>query len=580
MVPNVLLKEKSSMAIAIFAFLLICSYAHPFHIHPYRTYYHDILSILGLVLAFAFLAAEKAPRLQVPAIIYLFVSLLCLIAIQFVVGHLENAADVILPLLYIVALVAAIIMGATWAAKEGGVTLLCQALAVAQLFAGLFSVVLQCIQLSGLYAWPFVMYIATNAQPFMRPFANVAQPNQLALLLCFALASACYLYKTRKMPVWLATVAVIFLLWGLTLTHSRIGWVIVPAFVLICGLGRQTNTGNAIEARLSLLFCIAMALLYAGMVAGLPLLGDIFGFSGGSIAEHVGGRSERMVLWSQAWRMATEHPWFGVGWFGFGAEQVRIAADLTSGTYAEHAHNLILNFAAELGCPFTLVFMVTLVWWFVQTCIRPAAHPAIQFSRLCFVAVMVHSMVEFPLWYAYVLIPVGVLMGMVHQMRWPAAGVRVVPSALSILVILSLLLMALISMDFQRVVADFQALRTEQAGYSAPQAPMQKPALTIFPQFFEYFTLTRINPHEGMSAKEIAYLEKWGARFGFVHIINKLAEVYVLNGQANKAERAMLSLQRLHPTAYAEYWDYWKAKSAQDERYQAVFVTMPPRDAP
>ncbi|MFZ6768110.1 Wzy polymerase domain-containing protein [Undibacterium sp. Di26W] len=568
------------MAIAVFAFLLICSYAHPFHIHPYRTYYHDVLSILGLVLAFAFLAAETVPRLRVPAIIYLFAGLLLWMGMQFITGHLENAADVSLPIIYIAALIAAIMIGATWAAKEGGVTLLCQALAVAHLLAGLLSVVLQCIQLSGLYAWPFVMYIATNTQPFVRPFANVAQPNQLALLLCFALASSFYLYRARKMPAWLVTVALVFLLWGLTLTHSRIGWVIVPAFVLMCGLGRSTVSGNAIEPRVSLVFCIAMALLYAGMVAALPSLGDVFGFSGGTIAEHVGGRSERMVLWSQAWRMAAEHPWFGVGWFGFGAEQVRIAADLGSGTYAEHAHNLILNFAAELGWPYTLVFMLTLAWWFVQTCVQPSTHLAIQFTRLCFVAVMVHSMVEFPLWYAYVLIPIGVLMGMVHQMRWPADGVRVAPAALSVLVAVSLLLMALISLDYQRVVAGFQALRSEQSGYKAPQAPMQKPVFTFFPQFFDYFTLTRINPHEGMSADEIAYLEKWGARFGFVHIINKLAEAYVLNGQPRKAERAMLSLQRLHPTVYTEYWDYWKAKSGQDERYKAIFIKMPPRDAP
>lgn len=47
--------------------------------------------------------------------------------------------------------------------------------------------------------------------------------------------------------------------------------------------------------------------------------------------------------------MVKQHPWFGVGWFGFGTEQVKIAADFPSTIYAEHSHNLVLNLMAELG---------------------------------------------------------------------------------------------------------------------------------------------------------------------------------------------------------------------------------------
>jgi len=55
--------------------------------------------------------------------------------------------------------------------------------------------------------------------------------------------------------------------------------------------------------------------------------------------------------------------------------------------------------------------------------------------------------------------------------------------------------------------------------------------------------------------------------------------VYVLNGQPVKAARTMQSLQRLHPFAYPDYFDYWKTQSRLDERYRKVFQTMPPRDS-
>ena len=46
-----------------------------------------------------------------------------------------------------------------------------------------------------------------------------------------------------------------------------------------------------------------------------------------------------------------------------------------------------------------------------------------------------------------------------------------------------------------------------------------------------------------------------------------------------KAERTMVTLQRLHPYSYPEYFDYWKSQAELDQRYAAVFIAMPKRDA-
>ncbi|MFX4396823.1 hypothetical protein ABTA35_19665, partial [Acinetobacter baumannii] len=94
------------------------------------------------------------------------------------------------------------------------------------------------------------------------------------------------------------------------------------------------------------------------------------------------------------------------------------------------------------------------------------------------------------------------------------------------------------TLDYQRVIAGFKVLRNIQAGYSPQEKYLRKPQFTLFPQFFDYFRLTRTKPREGMSQDEIAYVEAWTRRFGFVHILNIEAEVYVLNGQPQKALRA------------------------------------------
>ncbi|MFZ6679681.1 Wzy polymerase domain-containing protein [Undibacterium sp. Tian12W] len=603
--------KEGKLALIIFAVAIFFSYAHPYHIHPYRTFYHDLIICLGLLSAMAFFvirpssvsefesesgfapASRTTVRLRFPALLALPGAIILLILLQVALGMITPASFVALPILYLLLFALAMVFGSSLALEQGGLDMAVSAIALASLLAASVSLVFQHIQILGLDATPVVMYIAKDPAIAMRPYANVAQPNQLALLYFFALAGLWHFYRTRTFSGFSSIAIAALLLWGAVLTQSRIGWILVPLFFAYTAskLGTSKRKGTPV-----IIAMLALVTLYAVLTFCLPQISQAIGFSGGSVADHVGGRSERTGLWQTAWQLAAQHPWLGVGWFGFGPGQVSVGADFTSSTYAEHAHNLPLNLAAELGWPATILIMGGLCWWFYQTCIRygkstdkavvkstaenNAKSTALQFCTLSLFAVGVHSMVEFPLWYAFVLIPVGVLMGMVHQLRWPAAGTVVRPGIVLAGFAIGCILLAAVTLDYQRVVTGFKSIRDVSSGFESKEKFLQKPAFTLFPQFFEYFKLTRIKPREGMSAEEINYMETWAPRFGFVHILNIEAEVYALNGQPKKAARSMLTLQRLHPIPYPEYYDYWKAKAEQDPRYQAVFETMPARDAP
>ena len=588
--------KEGKLALIIFAVAIFFSYAHPYHIHPYRTFYHELIICLGLVGAMAYFVIRPTPamtlgaestapfkaaavHLRFPALLALPIGIVLLILLQVVLGMIVPASFVAFPLMYLLLFAVAIVFGSSLALDKSTLDMAARAIALASLLAASLSLVFQHIQIMGLDATPFVMYIAKDPNVAMRPFANVAQPNQLALLYFFALAGLWYFYRTHIFSAFSSAAIAALILWGAVLTQSRIGWILVPLFFVYTVLQLDTNRSKGA------LVMLALVILYAALTFCLPQISQAMGFSAGSVADHVGGRSERTGLWQTAWQLAAQHPWLGVGWFGYGPGQVSVGADFASSTYAEHAHNLPLNFAAELGWPATILIMGGLCWWFYQTCISssknniPKSMP-LQFCCLCLVAVGVHSMVEFPLWYAFVLIPVGVLMGMVHQLRWPSVGTAVKPGIVLTGFVVACMLMMAITLDYQRVVGGFKVLRNAQASLQTQQEFLQKPRFTLFPQFFEYFKLTRIKPHEGMSAEEINYIETWSPRFGFVHILSQQAEMYALNGQPKKAARIMLTLQCLHPIPYPEYYDYWKAKGAEDPRYQAVFETMPARDAP
>ncbi|MET3137724.1 O-antigen ligase [Undibacterium sp. GrIS 1.2] len=571
-----LTSPKNKFALLLFAVFLFASYLHPYHIHPYRTFYHDILAVFGLLIAVSFLALAGKPCLVFPKVLLLPVSLFALVLTRSIFEAMQFSSDLIFPPMYFVLFGLAICVGASLTLSQKQSESICLALSITHLLAGMLCLIMQIIQIFGIDAEPLVMFIARQSQPFMRPYANVAQPNQLALLFCFSLASIWYLYQKRLLNQWASVLLVLLLLAGLALTQSRIGWMIIPAFIVICG---YTSGG---ERPINRLLFAVMLLAYITFVLSLPLLGHLLGFASGSVAEHIGGRSERMVLMQQAWHMATQHPWLGVGWFGFGPEQVRIAADFGSTTYAEHSHNLILNLAAELGFPATILICLGLAWWAIQCFFIKAVTVPIRFAGLFFVAVFVHSMVEFPLWYAFVLIPIGILMGMVHQLRWPSEGVLLGRPAKNVIAVIlggAFLFMALITWDYQRVTTGFRVLRWQQSGYVVDISPSERPAFTLFPQFFDYFKLTKMVAREGMSDTDIAFAERMSHRFGYVHVLSKMAEIYTLNGKPEQAARTMQTLQRLHPISYPEYYDYWKAQAALDARYEVVFKTMPARDA-
>jgi hypothetical protein len=132
--------------------------------------------------------------------------------------------------------------------------------------------------------------------------------------------------------------------------------------------------------------------------------------------------------------------------------------------------------------------------------------------------------------------------------------------------------------DYHRVVDGFVAFRQEKNYDQIPAIKIQAPAWTLLPEYYDYFKLMRISTAAGMSSEDIQFVEKTSLRFGYVHILSKLAEIYALNHRPDAALQTMVRLQRLHPWSYPEYYDYWKVLAQTDTRFAQVFSGMPARD--
>lgn len=564
-------------ALSLLATCLFFAYLFPYHVHPIGAFYNDWLIILGVAIVLVFNAEAKQATIRAPWIASIPLALAAVIILQMMLGMLGSSWDAALPVAYFFMAMVAMVLGSSIAAEQDGSSRLCNALTSAYALVGLISVGIASLQFLNAEAIfdPFLMQMSHEPGSAIRPYANIAQPNQLALLLCISIASVWWLYQVDQLQRGLAVVTTFVLLYGLALTQSRIGWLIIPTFAFLIWRWRRKDGFKALPA-----WSIAgFLLIYVSLIVALPTIASTLNISVQSATERVGTSSVRLTLIQQALQISMSHAWFGVGWGEFGTQQLALAPYSVASVYSPHTHNIVMNFAVELGWPITIfIFGITAYWFFVGCHFRIISKE-VGFATLFFMAVFIHSLVEFPLWYAYVLLPLSLLIGMVHQKKFGTIEIKL--SRIYVLVIFFLISSSLLAVaeDYRRLVAGYRALAFESLGLKPDMGTTEKPNLTLFPYFYDYFRFTKIKAEKGMPPNEIAFMERVVKRFGYPPLLRHMSLVYALNERPEDAYKLLMTINRLHAGDYASAHQFWgNLARAEPEKYATVFTRLPKPD--
>jgi hypothetical protein len=262
------------------------------------------------------------------------------------------------------------------------------------------------------WGWPWI-----NLSHAGYAFGNLRQPNLLATHLMIGLLALWWLARERKLP-WPAAAPVgLVMLAGLAASASRTGTVELIAVALITvywawRAGRCTFTGwraRRVPWRVAGAIALAAVLLY--LIAGwlLPLLlGHAEGLDGRDLAsrwehgESVCGSREvlwRDVLWLIARQPLTGWGWGDLAWAHYNARYEE--AGLPRFCHIlDNAHNLPLHLAVTLGVPAAAVICALALWLIWRARPWREADPARQLAWGALLVMGLHSMVEYPLWYA------------------------------------------------------------------------------------------------------------------------------------------------------------------------------------
>ncbi|MDP3822175.1 MAG: Wzy polymerase domain-containing protein [Burkholderiales bacterium] len=356
------------------------------------------------------------------------------------------------------------------AQRAGRGTLAFRALCIGLVVAGVATSLIGIVQVY-VPTWADGNWIAPSGIPG-RAVSNMRQPNHMSSLLLWAIVAAVWLGDTAGATHTarrVTRICALLMLFGLVLSGSRTGMLGTGLLALWGLIDRRLSR----QARLGLVLApVLFALFWWGAAAWSHHSHAVFGgdaqFNKSDIS------SSRFGIWANTLALIQAHPWFGVGFGEFNFAWTLTPFPGRPVAFFDHTHSLPLQLAVELGLPLAVLVLALLLWalWGnLQQALRaPAAGEpeAPGVHRAAFVIVLMvllHSLLEYPLWYAYFLLPAAFAFGLGVERRAeaaapeaPAERARTRP-----LLVASMLLMVggLLSVaDYLRVVKIFMPAET------------------------------------------------------------------------------------------------------------------------
>ncbi len=243
-----------------------------------------------------------------------------------------------------------------------------------------------------------------------RAFGNLRQPNHLASLMLLGLC-VLPLLQTRARSGW-GWAAMLALTLGVALSSSRTGMLGLAGLALWAALDRGLPGGvrHLFWAAPAALAAWWLGLWAWGEMGGAAYYGETRLEGGGDIS------SSRFAIWSNTLALIAAHPWTGVGWGNFNAAWTFTPFPDRPVAFFDHSHNLVLQLMVELGIPAALALLGGLAWalWRARGALSLQGEPGLAArSALLVLAVLGwHSLLEYPLWYPYFLLPAAWALGL------------------------------------------------------------------------------------------------------------------------------------------------------------------------
>ncbi len=292
---------------------------------------------------------------------------------------------------------------------------------------------------------------------------------------------------------------------------------------------------------------IATAPFHASVMTSLGYAGR----SSLNILPHADGR---LAIWGASLQIIQDHPWLGVG---LGAYATGFYDQATSwfGTVGAtgNAHNALLQIAAECGIFVGFCIFLLMIQWLRKALWSQNQPNWIVFFNAAIGAIFAHSLVEFPLWFIFFLVPAGFFLGItahangskIHKvpLGYPYTMLGIIPA---------LILSGWMYLDYMKVREFFEdavTIRSSQAieSLESYEQPSWLSWHLRYAQFL-FMDESKVSPeHMWMTGRAVV------PRFHFSMGLMRFARISASTNHLDDARKAMTVLYRMKPKAYLAF---------------------------
>ena len=542
----------------------------PNHYPLWTTFHSELLSAFGVCLLFAgviwrsfaskpvtstFASASVRARVPLPPAARVWLAVALIPTLQYVTGVLVFRGDAALGFLYGTGVALGLYTGHLWALQAGSKAVV-KALFVMIVFAALAAgglALVQWFRLPTLSWW--TMDLIND-----RPYGNFGQPNLFALLMVMGIIGVTMLFEMRVVDRRLShALALLFFGWCLLISGSR-----ANAFGMLAVTAVWFLTRHRVPSRLRVIdVLLALAIGYAAYLS-LGIIEDALYLKVGALRPplEVG---PRRGIWLHFWAAILARPWWGYG-FEQGVLALREAAGSAHSYYNSiYAHNLVLDLMTWVGIPMGAILSLALGGWMLGwlRC-QPNTELSVQRHGVfaLWLALLFHSMLEFPYAHAYFLLPAALLAGAVMAGGVSPATGRVRASRpVLVLAMFTALLLGVTAADYFQFETDYRTLRYYKGNFIDQKEPELQSNLWVLDQLDLLNAAAHFKVRAGMPPDEIEKLGRLARRFHMLPERYTYAKALALNGRLPEAEHELLTIRSIYkPASYASIerdWQTW-----------------------
>lgn len=543
---------------SLFCALLAIGWLLPNNLYPWTSFHMDAWVALVLLVVVLIVVLYSPEKIEVPGLALLFLLLSGVPWIQHFLGVIYSSGNAWINFLYLSGFAMAITVGYQWHKNAPGQALCF--LFSAFLIAGMVSVVIEILQIAK-YSSPWVVEFVG-----FRAHANLRQPNQLGSLLVLALLGVAWWYQKKTINSVVAVGFALFLLFGIALTLSRTAWVNLGVVAIGLVFFWKEKTWQK-------LFYSMMLMLVFFVLITIYVVPEFVSYFSETIRPSSREFSDpvRIAIWRSALEAIASRPWLGWGWGQFNTAIIESSPDMLNGkliTATKQAHNILLDLLVYNGVVIASVVVIFVSRFMVRS-VKPCLEQNLVIPLLGVSTLMVHSMLELPLHYAYFLLPFGVLLGVVAAVSATKSAFFSLPKKYFML-----LYVGIFSAFFITVRDYFEVEKTfYDIGYATTaKLTFPTPSLTVLKQWEDRLWFANSPPTEIKDESErkriISVLRT--APQSLLEL--KYAHHLVLGGEQAMALNWLESIcKTAHPLSLAKLQEYWDALTQSN----SAFLTAP-----